>query len=596
MCTVTYIPTAKGIYLTSNRDESAQRGRALPPAQYDCNGDKLIYPKDPDANGSWIALKQCGDAAVLLNGAFVRHERQPVYRKSRGLIFLEIMAGNNPPDHFLQIALDGIEPFTLVLFNRNQLWECRWDGYKKHKVLLNASRPYIWSSTTLYHKDVAEERRRWFMQWLSSASELNTAKIMTFHQCAGKGDLYNGLVINRENKMRTVSITSVNINADKPAMSYWDLEEGTNTVKILDPNSAIKDRGFLIKKYWFIRKLKIRIMNWEYWPSQLVYGPLYLYWLWLSLKARSFFFFSAANPGLQYAGFIHEKKSDIYPLIPQQYYPRTKLFKTGVLPIVVMEELKKEKLIFPLIAKPDIGEKGKQVKLLYTEDKLFQYISRSKVDFLIQEHIGYEQEAGIFYYRIPGEASGHISGIVGKEFLSVTGDGKSSIRDLLKREDRFLLQLPALQYTYGPFLDKVLAEGVRHILVPYGNHSRGAKFVDLKHKISDALISTIDAVCQQIPGFYYGRLDIRFNTWEELAEGKNFSIIELNGAGSEPTHMYDPHHSLFYAWKEICRHWKLMYQISRQNARHKKLPLMTTGEGIKMISDHRRYLKQIVKV
>lgn len=396
--------------------------------------------------------------------------------------------------------------------------------------------------------------------------------------------------------MRTVSITSVKINADKPAMSYQDLEEGTNTVKIFDRTSAGKDSRFLTNANWFIRKLKIRITNWEYWPSQLVYGPLYLYWLWLSLKARSFFFFSAANPGLQYAGFIHEKKSDIYPLIPQQYYPRTKLFKTGELPVVVMEELKRAKLVFPLIAKPDIGEKGKQVKLLHTENELFQYIGRSKVDFLVQEHIGYEQEAGIFYYRIPGEASGHISGIVGKEFLSVTGDGKSSIRDLLKREDRFLLQLPALQYTYGCLLDKVLADGVKHILVPYGNHSRGAKFVDLKHKISDALTDTIDAVCQQIPGFYYGRLDIRFKSWEELAEGKNFSIIELNGAGSEPTHMYDPGHSLFYAWGEICRHWRLLYRISQLNVRDKKLPLMTTGEGIKMYRDHRQYLKQIVKV
>lgn len=596
MCTVTYIPTAKGIYLTSNRDESTQRGRALPPAQYDCNGDKLIYPKDPDANGSWIALKQSGDAAVLLNGAFVRHERQLVYRKSRGLIFLEIMAGSNPPDHFLQIALDGIEPFTLILFNSKQLWECRWDGYKKYKVLLNASRPYIWSSATLYDSDASAERKRWFLQWFSSASQLNTEKIMTFHQHAGKDDLYNGLVINRDNKMRTVSITSVKITADKPAMSYRDLEEGTNTVKIFDRTSAGKDSRFLAKIYWFIRKMKIRIMNWEYWPSQLVYGPLYVYWFWLALRSRSFFFFSAANPGIQYAGFIHERKSDIYPLIPPEYYPRTKLFRTGEYPHLVLEELKKENFVFPLIAKPDRGEKGKQVKLLRTAEELVEYGNRSRVDYLIQEYVDYALEAGIFYYRIPGEARGHISGIVGKEFLAVTGDGKSSIRKLLRQEDRFVLQLPALRYMYGSFLDSVPAKGMRHILVPYGNHSRGARFVDLKHKISDALIHTIDTVCQQIPGFYYGRLDIKFSTWEELAEGKNFSIIELNGAGSEPTQMYDPGHSLFYAWREICRHWRILYRISRLNARHKNLPLMTTAEGIKMYRDHRQYLKQIVKV
>jgi hypothetical protein len=352
----------------------------------------------------------------------------------------------------------------------------------------------------------------------------------------------------------------------------------------------------LQKLYWFLKKVKIKITNWEYWPTYVVYGPLYIYWCWLSLKARSFFFFSAANPGIQYAGFVQEKKSDIYQLIPQQYYPRTRLCTPGESASRLIHELENSGLTFPLIAKPDMGQKGIQVKLLKSEQELALYSQTSRVNFLLQEYIPYEQEVGIFYYRIPGEETGHISGIVGKEFLTVTGDGRSSIVSLLKRDDRSVLQLSALKYTYGEFLDTILAKDLSYVLVPYGNHARGARFINLNHKITDALTRTIDKVCQQIPGFYYGRMDIKFNSWEEMLEGRKFSIIELNGAGSEPTHIYDPACSIFYAWKEIHKHWHLLYTISTLNVQKKKLFLLNTTEGIRMIRDHYRHLRRMAKV
>jgi hypothetical protein len=585
MCTVTFIPTSKGIYLTSNRDENKQRLEALPPAQH----DRLIYPKDLQASGSWIGMKENGDAAVLLNGAFVKHERQPAYRKSRGLVFLDIFERDNPRESFSAIDLENIEPFTLVLYCNKQLWEYRWDGHSKHALLLDASKPHIWSSATLYDDETRQQRKRWFLEWFSSTSPIDISKVMGFHERAGQGDLYNGLVINRD-KIRTVSITAVSWIKGKPVMNYYDLQTGVKVATTFGP-PAPRPRGSI---FLFARKVKIRLTNWEYWPIHFVYGPLYVYWCWLSIKARSFFFFSAANPGIQYAGFVQERKSEIYKLIPRQYYPLTRLCTAEEL--VAEQELEKEGLLFPLIAKPDVGERGMQVKLLHSRAELDTYASRSKVNFLLQEFISYQQEVGIFYYRIPGEEKGHISGIVAKEFLTVTGDGVSSIRSLLEREDRFLLQLQALEYTYGDFLNTVLADGAAYVLVPYGSHSRGAKFLDLSHMITEALSLSIDNVCRQIPGFYYGRLDVKFNSWKELSEGKNFSIIELNGAGSEPTHIYDPGHSLWYAWKEICRHWSLLYRISRLNARRKKLVLMSTGDGIRMIRTHARYLKNIAQV
>ncbi|SEW57227.1 NRDE family protein [Chitinophaga arvensicola] len=596
MCTVTYIPTCKGIYLTTNRDESTERSKALPPRQYRRNGFEMIYPQDQDAGGSWVVLKENGDAAVLLNGAFTKHIRQSGYRKSRGVIFLEIMAHPHPYREFAAINLSDIEPFTLVVVSDKQLWECRWDGSMKHLIPLNADKPYIWSSATLFDNAAAQKRKLWFLNWFSSTSPVNLMKIMEFHRHAGGGDLYNGLVINRGDKMRTVSITSLFVSREGSQMNYHDLLGGIDTVKTFNQSSLTGKDSFFERAYWYLKKVKISICHWEYWPSLLVYGPLYPYWCWLSLKACSLFFFSAANPGIEYSGFVQERKSDIYRLIPQQYYPRTTLCRPGQTIAALMEQLKNAGLTFPVIAKPDMGEKGKQVKLLTSDEELEIYNSRSKVDFLLQEFIAYEQEVGIFYYRIPGEARGHISGIVGKEFLAVKGDGRSSIRSLLKAEDRFLLQLSDLAYTYGDFLDTVLARGQEYILVPYGNHSRGAKFIDLKDRITEPLTLAIDKICQQIPGFYYGRLDIKFNSWTEMQEGKKLCIIELNGAGSEPTHIYDPANSLRYAWKEICRHWRLLYRISRLNAGEHHPSLMTTADGIKMMRGHFNHLKQISKV
>ena len=235
--------------------------------------------------------------------------------------------------------------------------------------------------------------------------------------------------------------------------------------------------------------------------------------------------------------------------------------------------------------------KGLGVQKVNDRTELVNYISTSRVNFLIQEYIPYKNEVGIFYYRLPGEKSGHISGIVSKEFLSVTGDGISTLEMLLMMDNRHILQLPVLQKTYGKSLQNVLQAGEEFVLVPYGNHVRGAKFTDASHLIDERLTQMIDSICKGVQGFYYGRLDVRYNTWEELREGKNFSIIELNGAGSEPTHMYDPAHSIFFAWKEIIRHWNILYKISRRNHHAVHKPYMDTRSGLSMLKESHRYIK-----
>jgi hypothetical protein len=341
------------------------------------------------------------------------------------------------------------------------------------------------------------------------------------------------------------------------------------------------------------RPFFIRLFHWEYWPFHVVYAPIYLYWIWLCIKARSFFFFNAANPTITNGGFLLEKKHEIYPLLPDQYYPQTILFPAGTSTAWVSYRIQQKNWKWPLIAKPDIGMRGLGVQKLESVTDLLTYAKRSAVDFLVQEYVAYEEEAGIFYYRMPGEKQGHISGIVGKQLLTVTGDGISDIETLLKNEPRFLLQLPVLQKEMGNSLKEIPANGEKRLLVPYGNHARGACFLDISHRINEELTRSIDSICQQIPGFYFGRLDIRYRSWEELCKGQNLSIIELNGAGSEPTHIYDPEHSIFFAWKEIIRHWNILYRISIENNRLSNIPFLSFRSGCRMFRDNGRYLKKL---
>ncbi|HVZ25798.1 MAG TPA: hypothetical protein VG842_07085, partial [Sediminibacterium sp.] len=158
---------------------------------------------------------------------------------------------------------------------------------------------------------------------------------------------------------------------------------------------------------------------------------------------------------------------------------------------------------------------------------------------------------------------------------------------------RAALQASVLDKTTD--LNQVPGAGENIVLVPFGNHARGAKFLDVSSMADAALEKVINDICTQIPGFYYGRLDIRFASWEELRAGRKFSIIELNGSGSEPTHIYDPSHSIFFAWKEIIRHWGILCRISRENHRRLNLPYLHWRQGVKMLRENSRYVKFLQK-
>lgn len=344
--------------------------------------------------------------------------------------------------------------------------------------------------------------------------------------------------------------------------------------------------GWKKKPFW------IQLFNWEYWSFNTIYLPVYPIFIFLCLRARSFFFFAAANPKIKNGGFLGESKKEIHSLVPAAWQPRTIFFTRGSEPSAVLKQLQSEGFRFPLIGKPDMGGRGRGIKKLDDADSVMAYVADCLVDFHIQEFISYQNEAGIFYYRFPDQSGGNISGIVHKEFLKVKGNGKQNIRDLLKDSPRAILQLPRLELTEKELLARVLLPGQVFTVVPYGNHARGALFLDDSASISPALVSVMDKICSKIPSFYFGRLDIRYESRELLEQAKSFSILEVNGAGSEPTHIYDPRHSIFFAWKEIIRHWIILFKISRANHRlgHRYL---SVSEGLQMFREDKANSKML---
>jgi hypothetical protein len=223
MCTVSFVTANDKIIITSNRDEQTVRPSAIPPKIYSVNGQHLIFPKDPKAGGTWFVANENGTILVLLNGANEKHQVQLSYRKSRGLIVLEIISSISPKDFWTEIDLDTIEPFTLVLLQNNALFQLRWNGKEKETTPLEINQNHIWSSSTLYPLEVREQRSNWFHTFMAQNSEISESKMHDFHRYTEEGNDENGLVINRNDEMKTLSITQAVLEKNKVSILHYDL-------------------------------------------------------------------------------------------------------------------------------------------------------------------------------------------------------------------------------------------------------------------------------------------------------------------------------------------------------------------------------------
>lgn len=223
MCTVSFVFSDKKVIFTHNRDEKVARPSAIEPKEYLVNNKKIFFPKDPKAGGTWYAISEQGTIVVLLNGAEEKHEVKLPYRKSRGLILLDIISSESANEEWQNIDLENIEPFTLVLYQNQELYQLRWNGLQKSTLQLDKTKSHIWSSSTLYPKNIRENRDNWFHAFLNTKLQITEDEMYNFHRYTENDNTENGLIINRNNMMKTLSITQAIVQEKKVTLHHHDL-------------------------------------------------------------------------------------------------------------------------------------------------------------------------------------------------------------------------------------------------------------------------------------------------------------------------------------------------------------------------------------
>ncbi|HQQ95992.1 MAG TPA: hypothetical protein PLX35_01960 [Cyclobacteriaceae bacterium] len=329
----------------------------------------------------------------------------------------------------------------------------------------------------------------------------------------------------------------------------------------------------------------IKLTSWEYWPFGILQAPVFPYWLWLALKARTPVFFSASNPGILMGGMFGESKYEVLEKVPANYKPVTLLMKYPASREQVLASMRESGLQYPVVCKPDLGERGWMVRRIYTDSDLDQYLQEIKLNFIVQDCVDLPLEFGVFYVRYPEESTGRVTSIVGKEMLHVVGDGLKSLEQLILEKDRAKLQWPTLREKFEDRLSSIISRGERVELVSIGNHCLGTMFLNNNHLISPAMSASFDRISKQIDGFYFGRFDLRVKSIEDLEAG-NIQILELNGCGAEPAHIYQPGYSFFAAVGVLIRHWHDIYRISVENHR-RGVSYITWREARRIYGDFR---------
>ena len=337
-----------------------------------------------------------------------------------------------------------------------------------------------------------------------------------------------------------------------------------------------------------------KAFHWEYWPSSLFYIPNLPYAFYLAAKAKHPAFFSVANPSIKSSGNGTESKFATLALIPEKYKPKTILHVAESSIFDTLEKLKTAKIEYPLIAKPDIGFRGLLVQKINSETELINYLEKYPLHIVIQEFIAYKNECGIFYLRNPNEENGKITSVTLKKFLMVIGDGTSTLKELIVKDKRASLYLDFLVEIHQEDLKRIPNFGEEVKLSVIGNHSKGTQFLNGNHLINNKLQSTFDDLSKNINGWFYGRIDLKYNDFAEVENGSDFKILEINGIISEPTHIYDAENSSYLkALKAIRTHWKSLYDISVINHKNNNIPYKSSKEFISEMFQLRAYTKKV---
>jgi hypothetical protein len=345
--------------------------------------------------------------------------------------------------------------------------------------------------------------------------------------------------------------------------------------------------------YNYLKKVFFRISHWETWHWIVKYLPMIPVWVWYCFRARSWWFFTASNPTLTFGGFEGENKREMYAQLPSGSYPKT-FFISPDQSFAFVEGLA-EDLKFPVAVKPDVGTMGLMFRKVNSAAELRAYHESMRADYILQEFCHYPIEVSVFYYRFPGQQKGTITGFVRKEYLSVTGDGESTLLQLMQAYPRVRFRMKEMKVKHVGKLNTVIKKGEVYILCDALNLSRGGRLVSLEHEKDEQLLEVFDKLSHYSGQFYFGRYDIKCASINDLKNDKNYSILEFNGAGAEPHHVYGNGNNVFQAIQILLEHWHILFQISMAN-HQRGIPFWNFNRGIvhlKKSKEHFTMLKQL---
>lgn len=358
--------------------------------------------------------------------------------------------------------------------------------------------------------------------------------------------------------------------------------------------NLFRSPGRVVVKSAYVSNLCFRLKHWETWHWLIKYIPLVPAWVWFCIRARSLWFFTSSNPTLTFGGYEGEGKMEMYDQLPPGSYPKSKLNYPSMQFQEIEDLFMKGEFHFPVAVKPDVGRMGLLFRKIDRIAQLRSYHSKIHVNYIIQEFIPYPVEVSIFYYRYPDQSKGTITGFVKKESLQVKGNGRSTLKELIESYPRTRFRLDEMFKKHADQLQQVIPANQMYYLSEALNLSRGGKLINLDYEKDENLLSLFDGLSHHT-GFYYGRYDIKCSSVADLKAGKNFSILEFNGCGAEPHHVYGNEYTLYQALSEILHHWNVLFKISRHNKKlgNRHWPFLAGLKHLQKAGKHFRQVKRL---
>ncbi|XDD45170.1 SNARE-like domain protein [Leptospira sp. WS39.C2] len=335
----------------------------------------------------------------------------------------------------------------------------------------------------------------------------------------------------------------------------------------------------------------------EFWPSYIFYLPLIPYLIYLSIKYRGVRFLTTTNPGIIASGIAGESKFQILNLIPTKHRSKSLFVQTNILQKtkLVKKWMGTNQIKFPIIAKPDKGERGFLVQKIKSFSELEFLFQTYPIDWLVQEWCRGPFEVGVFYYRNPNESNGRIFSITEKVFPKITGDGFNTLETLIESHPRYQFQKDTHKKHNEKNLHLILEKGKTISIGAIGNHIQGCMFQDGYHLLTPKLEKELVNVGDHTKGFYFGRFDIRFSNLKKFQDGKDFKIIELNGVTSESTNLYDPNFTILQSYSILFKQWKLIFEIGSRNYIN-GVALTPYSQLYRLVLDHNQYRKKFSRL